>query len=263
MQEAKPFILDELAIMLGSNVRGLLGRLYSYFSFIKNLLMNVHMVIFNFHLTVEQMYAIGITSIPLVLTTSVFTGAVTAWQMAYQFADMIPLTYVGMAVGKSVMLELGPMLTGMVLAGRIGAAMCAEIGTMAVTEQLDAMHCLALNPFRFLLAPRLVATLIMLPVLTVLSSFIAILGGYAVSHFKGISFDMFFYGVRLFYTNGDLAVGLTKSLIFGFFIASFGCYFGYTATNGAVGVGKATKAAVVASMIAILIAGFTTSKVLL
>ncbi len=208
------------------------------------------------------MYAIGITSIPLVVTTSVFTGAVTAWQMAYQFADMIPLTYVGMAVGKSVMLELGPMLTGMVLAGRIGAAMCAEIGTMAVTEQLDAMHCLALNPYRFLLAPRLVATLIMLPVLTILSSFVAILGGYGVSHFKGISFDLFFYGVRLFYSNADMAVGLSKSLIFGFFIASFGCYFGYMATNGAVGVGKATKAAVVASMIAILISGFTTSKIL-
>ena len=252
--------LDSFAEFVGKKV----SMVFEYFRFMKELIEHCYLVVFNIHLTFDQMYAIGITSIPLVVITSIFTGGVSAWQSAYQFADLIPLTYVGMVVGKSVIMELGPMLTALVVAGRIGAAMCAELGTMAVTEQLDAMKCLNLNPYRYLLAPRLVATIIMLPVLTIISAFVGIMGAYIVAHFgKGISYETFFYGVRLFYTDKDMAVGLIKGLIFGYIIASFGCFFGYLTKNGAEGVGKSTKAAVVASMISILISGFFVSKILL
>jgi phospholipid/cholesterol/gamma-HCH transport system permease protein len=256
--------LDAIAIAVGKYSRGRLTQVVDFYKFMVELLMACPRVYQNFHLTLEQMYHIGITSIPLIATTSVFTGAVVSWQMAYQFADMIPLSYVGMAVGKAVMLELGPILTGMVMAGRIGAALCSELGTMAVTEQLDAMKCLGLNPFRFLLAPRLMGTMLVMPVLTIISMSVALLGGFAVAHFgKDVTSDMFFFGVRLFYTNWDLAVGLIKSLTFGFLIASFACFFGYYTRDGAEGVGRSTKATVVASMTWILITTTLLSQLLL
>ena len=218
----------------------------------------------NSRLTVEQMYIIGITSLPLVGLTSVFTGAVAAWQAAYNFQDYVPLRYVGTAVGKSVMLELGPVLTALVVSGRVGAAMAAELGTMAVTEQIDAMKCLNLNPYRFLLAPRLVAGMVMLPLLTIFSSCVAILGALAiVVWFKGLSPEAFFSGVRLFYNDRDLVVCLLKALVFGTWISLFGCFFGYHSTQGAEGVGRATMDSVVASNVAILVSGFLLSNFLL
>lgn len=249
---------------IGAYIRRKVQIVRDFLAFQLTFLRNFPSAFSLFHITVEQSYSIGVTSIPLILTTSIATGSITAWQMAYQFADMIPLTFVGMAVGKSVMLELGPLLTAMVMAGRIGAAMCSELGTMAVTEQIDAMRILGLNPFKFLLAPRLAAAVIMMPILTIISMFVAILGGFAVSHFgKDISFASFFFGVKLFFNNWDLFVGLFKSAIFGFLIASFACFFGYNTANGAEGVGTSTKATVVASMTSILIFGFLISKFLL
>ena len=243
--------------------RGLVGAI-SYVMFILEALRNVLAAIRCHHLTVEQMHRIGITSIPLVATTSIFTGSIMSWQLSYQFADMIPLTYVGMAVGKSVMTELAPILTAMVLAGRVGASMCSELGTMAVTEQLDAYNVLGLNPYKFLIVPRISSAIIMLPVLTILSIFVGLLGGYAVAYlYKEVTFHMFFSGVRLSYKDWDFAVGLIKSALFGFFISSYACYFGYHTVNGAEGVGKSTKATVVFSMTSILIGGFALSKILL
>lgn len=257
-------IMDRVALKVGKYVRSQWETVIGFYRFMVELLITCPQIVRNFHLTVEQMFNIGVTSIPLIITTSAFTGAVVSWQMAYQFADMIPLTYVGMAVGKAVMLELGPILTGMVMAGRIGAALSSELGTMAVTEQLDAMKCLGLDPFRFLLAPRLMGTMLIMPVLTVVSMSVALAGGYFVAHFgKDVTFDTFFFGVRLFYTNWDLVVGLIKSLTFGFLIASFACFFGYYTRNGAEGVGKSTKATVVASMTWILVSTTFLSKFLL
>ncbi len=255
---------DEFAEVVGYSVSTLLKMIYDLFSFQKEMLKNIPMTIKNFHLTIDQMYIVGITSIPLVVSTSVFTGAVSAYQMAYQFADFVPEMYIGMAVGKSVLVELGPVLTAMVMAGRIGAAMCAELGTMAVTEQLDAMKCLNLNPYRYLLAPRLIASVVMMPILTIISSFVAILGAYFVAWiFTGLSWEMFFKGVRLFYENKDVWVGLTKSVVFGYLLGTFSCFFGYKTSNGAEGVGVSTKASVVASMTFILISAFIVSKILL
>ena len=249
---------------LGRAVRRFLNKDVGYVLFIWELFKNIPGAFTNLHTTVEQMHHVGITSIPVVFAASLATGAIMSWQLAYQFGDMIPMMFVGMAVGKSVMVELCPILTAMVLAGRIGASMCSELGTMAVTEQLDAYKVLGLNPYKYLLAPRLIATVIMLPVLTILSIFIGIVGGYEVAHlYKEVSFSVFFYGVRMFYQNWDLVVGLIKATLYGFFISSYACFFGFFTHSGAEGVGKSTKATVVAGMTSILIGGFTLSKLLL
>ncbi len=256
--------MDRGMVALGRKVLGIGEQVLAFLAFTFQVFKNLPTVFRSFHLTVEQMYLIGITSLPLVGLTSLFTGAVAAWQAAYNFADYVPLRYVGTAVGKSVMLEVGPVLTALVVAGRVGAAMAAELGTMAVTEQLDAMRCLDLNPYRFLLAPRLVAALIMLPFLTIFSSCVSILGALAiVALFKGLAPEAFFAGVRLFYTDRDMLVGLLKSLVFGGWIALFGCFFGYRSRQGAEGVGRSTMAAVVASNVAILVSGFLLSNFLL
>jgi phospholipid/cholesterol/gamma-HCH transport system permease protein len=256
--------VDRAMVKLGWAVIGRASAIWKFVKFAFQIFASLPQVFRNFHFTVEQMYLIGITSIPLVCLTSIFTGAVAAWQAAYNFADYVPLRYVGTAVGKSVMLEVGPVLTALVVAGRVGAAMTAEIGTMAVTEQLDAMRCLDLNPFRYLLAPRLLASMIMLPMLTVFSSFVAILGALAVvTTFKELTPEAFFAGVRLFYTDWDLFVGLLKSFVFGNCIALFGCYFGFTSSHGAEGVGRATMASVVFSNVSVLISGFLISNFLL
>lgn len=249
---------------LGWLVRRFLHTIFSYLKFVWEMFKNIPGAFANFHTTVGQMQNVGITSIPVVFAASLATGAIMSWQLAYQFGDMIPMMFVGMAVGKSVMVELCPILTAMVLAGRIGASMCSELGTMAVTEQLDAYQVLGLSPYRFLLAPRLIATVIMIPVLTIISIFIGIVGGYEVAHlYKDVSFSVFFYGVRMFYQNWDLIVGLIKATVYGYFIASYACFFGFTTKGGAEGVGKSTKATVVAGMTSILIGGFVLSKLLL
>ncbi len=256
--------VDDGVLWLGRKVLRAFGQTGLFLRFTWELFWNLPRVFRNFHLTVEQMYLMGITSIPLVGLTSVFSGAVAAWQAAYNFAGYVPLSYVGTAVGKSVMLEVGPVLTAIVVTGRVGAAMTAELGTMAVTEQLDAMRCLDLNPFRFLLAPRLLAGMIMLPLLTIFSTFVAIVGALVVVMvFKGLSAAAFFSGVRLFYTDWDLFIGLLKAFVFGIWIALFGCFFGYHSTQGAEGVGRSTMAAVVASNVAVLVSGFLLSSFLL
>jgi phospholipid/cholesterol/gamma-HCH transport system permease protein len=257
-------MIKNSVVPLGRFVRRGLNGAVRYVIFVLETFRNIFSAIQCHHLSVEQMHHIGITSIPLVATTSIFTGSIMSWQLTYQFTDMIPLTYVGMAVGKSVMTELAPILTAMVLAGRIGASMCSELGTMAVTEQLDAYNVLGLNPYKFLIVPRIFSAIIMLPVLTILSIFVGLLGGFVVAYlYKEVSFHMFFSGVRLSYKDWDFAVGLMKSALFGFFISSYACYFGYFTKNGAEGVGKSTKATVVFSMTSILIGGFALSKFLL
>ncbi|MEK7391564.1 MAG: ABC transporter permease [Fibrobacterota bacterium] len=216
------------------------------------------------HFTVEQMYSIGISSIPLVATTSVFTGAVTAWQAAYLFSDFVPLTFLGTAVGKSIMLEMGPVLTALVVAGRTGAGMTSELGSMSVTEQLDAMDVLGLNRFQFLVAPRVLSGLVMLPVLCIISAFVGLMGALGVAVvFKGMEPSLFWKGVRFFYSDWDVIVALVKAFFFGFIITTFGCYAGIRARNGAEGVGHAIERSVQASNVSILIANFMIGYILL
>ncbi len=256
--------IDRWVIHLGDWVLLQVKHLGRFLLFFMELVRHIPLIFRNPHITLEQMYLMGITSLPLVCLTSVFTGAVAAWQAAYQFADYVPLRYIGTAVEKSVILELGPVLTALVVAGRVGAAITAEIGTMAVTEQLDAMRCLNLNPYRYLLAPRLFAGLVMLPVLTIFACLVAIMGAFfVVVVAKDLPPTAYSAGLRLFYSDMDIVVGMIKSIVFGIVIASYGCYYGFFCSNGAEGVGQSTRASVVASNVSILISGFLISNVLL
>jgi len=213
--------------------------------------------------TLYQMEQIGIGSIPLVLVTSLFVGAVAAVQAAYQFQDYVPMQFLGTVVGKSVMLELGPVLTALVVGGRVSASIAAELGTMKVTEQIDAMEMLAIDPIRYLVLPRLIAGLIMLPVLTVLADFLAILGGMVVANIAlDVSMATFTSGLRLFFYTSDVVSGLLKAVAFGGIITLMGCYNGFRTHGGAEGVGRSTMHAVVASCLLILITNYFLATVL-
>jgi phospholipid/cholesterol/gamma-HCH transport system permease protein len=167
------------------------------------------------------------------------------------------MTYLGGAVGKAVVIELGPVLTALVIAGRVGASIAAELGTMKVTEQIDALEAMAIDPVRYLVMPRFVSGIIMLPVLTIFSNFIAILGGLAVSvWFLDLSTYSFLNSLKMFFDMHDLFGGLLKSVAFGAIIAIIGCYNGLQTSGGAEGVGKSTTRAVVVSSILILLADY-------
>ncbi|OGC78336.1 MAG: hypothetical protein A2Z27_04140 [candidate division Zixibacteria bacterium RBG_16_50_21] len=209
------------------------------------------------HLVFEQMLFMGVNSLPLVFLTSLFTGAVTSVQAAYQFTDLLSMRYLGSAVSKAVIIELGPVLTALVVTGRVGAAIAAEIGTMRVTEQIDALETMALNPVEYLVVPRFIGGLIMLPVLTIFANLIAILGGLGVAvSFLNITSHTFLTSVRSFFEMTDLWAGLTKSFAFGAIIAIVGCYQGFNTSGGAEGVGRSTTKAVVVASVMILISDY-------
>jgi phospholipid/cholesterol/gamma-HCH transport system permease protein len=203
------------------------------------------------------MLYMGVNSLPLILVTSIFTGGVASVQAAYMFSDYVPMRYLGTAVGKSVIMELGPVLTALVVAGRVGASIAAELGTMKVTEQIDALETLALDPVKYLVTPRFVSGIIMLPVLTVFSDFIAILGGLLVSVvFLNVSSYTFLNGLKLFFHMRDLWAGLLKAFAFGGIISLVGCYQGFKTEGGAEGVGRSTTRAVVLASVMILITDY-------
>ncbi len=221
---------------------------------IKDILVRLPRVFRSLHLTFEQMLSMGVNSLPLVLITSIFTGAVSSVQAAYQFSDYVPMRYLGTVVGKAVMIELGPVLTALVVAGRVGAGIAAELGTMKVTEQIDALETLALDPTRYLVVPRFVSGIVMLPVLTIFSDFVALLGGLGVAIFYlDVSSQTFLNGVKLFFHLRDLFGGLFKAFVFGGIISIIGCYQGFRTKGGAEGVGISTTRAVVLSAVLILI----------
>ncbi len=206
----------------------------------------------------EQCFLVGNKSIPLIAITSVFVGAVSAWQAAYQFKFIgAPLRYLGAAVGKAVVIELAPVLTALVVAGRVGAGIAAEVGTMRVTEQIDALDSMGISPVRFLVMPRFVASLVMLPILVLFSTFIAIAGGLLVSVlFVDISYETFLNGVKDSLKVSDVIAGLTKAAVFGVIIGLVGSHEGFHASGGARGVGRATTEAVVIAAVLILISDY-------
>ncbi len=206
---------------------------------------------------VQQMYEIGNCSIPVVLLTGLFTGMVLAAQAYAQFNELDLETLVGAIVAPTMAQELGPVLTGLMLAGRVGAAMAAELGTMKVTEQIDALESLATDPFGFLVFPRLIACLALTPILVIISDFIGILGGYLLST-KIFLIDAHYYFLHSneYLDAWGIVSGAIKGLVFGGIICIFSCHKGFTAGKGAEGVGKATTEAVVISSIMILVANF-------
>ena len=205
----------------------------------------------------EQMQRFGIESLPLVVITSVFTGAVAAVQVSYQLKEYLPKAYLGTAIFKSVVIELGPVLTALVVGGRVGASIAAELGTMRVTEQIDAMEAMAIDPHRYLVMPRLLSGLIMLPALTIIADILAIGGGFVVA---GVALDVsakvFIDGMKMMFYAGDVLGGLIKACAFGGIIALMGCTAGLRAAGGAVGVGQAATRAVVSSCVLILIGDY-------
>jgi phospholipid/cholesterol/gamma-HCH transport system permease protein len=217
----------------------------------------------SFRLVVQQMAQIGVESLWLVFVVSIFTGAVAAVQAAYQFSNVVPLKYIGAVILRSVIIELGPVLTGLVVGGRVGASIAAEIGTMKVTEQIDALTAMAVNPVRYLVVPRVVAAVVMLPVLTIFANAIAIFGGYVVSVTTiGVSTHTYVSGLQQFFYLKDLGSGLLKAFFFGGVIGWMGCYYGFSTEGGAEGVGRATTRAVVASCVQVLILDYLLANVL-
>ena len=203
--------------------------------------------------TVEQMDKIGVTSLPLVFLTALFTGMVLSLQSAYQLKLFAAEQFTSDLVALSMTRELGPVLTAMVVAGRVGASIAAEIGTMKVTEQVDALKALAVDPIRYLVVPRLVAGFFMLFFLTIYADCIGMLGGYFVSVFKlGISSHQYLKRSIDILQIKDILTGLAKAFIFGTVISIVGCYFGFKTEGGAEGVGRSTTLAVVTALILII-----------
>lgn len=205
----------------------------------------------------ESMLEIGVRSLPIVFVISIFAGATTAWQANYQLEGFVSMRYLGTAVSKSIILELGPVLTGLVVAGRIGSSIAASLGSMRVTEQIDALSVMAIDPMRYLVLPRITAAAIMVPILAIYCCFFGILGGMLVSmKFLDVSTGTFIYGLRHYFYLTDIVVCLTKSLLFGIGLSLLGCYYGFKATGGAEGVGKAAIRAYVSSAVYILLSDF-------
>jgi len=203
--------------------------------------------------TISQMQKIGLMSLPLVFLTALFTGMVLALQSAYQLRLFAAEQFTADLIALSVTRELGPVLTAMVVAGRVGASIAAELGTMKVTEQIDALKALATNPIHYLVVPRFVAAFFMLFILTVYGDCIGMLGGYLVAVFKlGMSGQQYIDRSIDALVIKDIVTGLIKAFFFGGIIAIVGCYFGLTAKQGAEGVGRATMVAVVTALVLII-----------
>jgi phospholipid/cholesterol/gamma-HCH transport system permease protein len=194
----------------------------------------------------RQVYGLGVLSISLVLVTSIFIGMVTALQTAYQMEQALPIYYLGSTSARTIMIELAPVVISLVVAGRAGSFMASEIGTMKVSEQLDALEVMGIDPIRYICLPRVLASLIVLPVLVIFAEVISIASaGFASQVFLGVQLSSFLFGVRRFFYFRDLFGGLLKTLFFGLIIGLCGTYFGVETGLGAEGVGRSTTRAVV------------------
>ena len=209
-----------------------------------------------------QMALVGFESLPIVLITTLFGGMVLGLQTAWQFVNFGASQYVGGVVALSMARELAPTLTGVVVAARIGSAFAAELGSMKITNQVDALRSLAVNPIRYLVTPRLLASLIMLPVLTMYANVAGIVGGGLVAINAGVSSPQFINSASHFMKISDLTGGLVKTIVFGIIIAVTSCYIGLTTEGGAAGVGRATTAAVVWSIVLLYASNFIMSWLL-
>lgn len=211
----------------------------------------------NPNLTINQMSIIGVHSLPLVLVASACIGGSAVIQTHSLFVDLVPQRYLGFVVCKLLVIELCPMLTSFVVASRVATAIAAEIGSMKVGEQLDAMTCLSLDSIRYLIVPKVIAGIIMLPVLVIFSELVAFAGSIiSVIAFIKIPVSEYIHGLRLFFYAPDMIVGIIKTSIFGAVITVTGAHFGFQTKKGAKGIGEATTWAVMVSMILILFFDF-------
>jgi phospholipid/cholesterol/gamma-HCH transport system permease protein len=215
-------------------------------------------------LTVVQMRRLGVNSLPIALFLAAFTGIVMALQASYTFTGAIPVYFVGTLVGKTLILELGPVLTGLALSGRVGANIAAELGTMRVSEQIDALETMAYNPVSYLVVPRVVASTIMVPLIVIFATVLGITAGWITAiNLLDMSTQQFVRGLQLFHDPFDIYFSVIKSTSFGLVIALVGCYQGFHTEGGAEGVGVATtRAVVVASMLILVLDAFWAATLL-
>ncbi len=201
-----------------------------------------------------QMYQIGVASVPIALFVAMFTGIVLALQASYTLTGGVPEYFVGTLVGKTMILELGPVLTGLALAGRVGASIAAELGTMRVTEQIDALETLAYDPLAYLVVPRVAAGLLMFPVVIALAIAVGVVAGWATSiSLLDMGSPQFVKGLKMFFDGFDVTFAMIKSVSFGLIVTGVGSFFGFHTVGGAEGVGRAATRAVVVSTMLILV----------
>jgi phospholipid/cholesterol/gamma-HCH transport system permease protein len=213
--------------------------------------------------TIRQMKNIGVDSIPLTVIVAAFIGGVIALQTRYQLLPGVQLSIIGLATRLMIVLELGPLLTGLVLTGRVGGRMTAEIGTMRVTEQIDALETLAYDPVAFLIVPRLLASVVMLPALVVLADATGVISGYLVAvRVTDVTASDFVEGLRLGFGTFQVVYSLLKAMMFGLAIALVCSYEGYITEAGAEGVGRSTARAVVIASVTILVLDALTAAIL-
>lgn len=209
------------------------------------------------HLILKQMFNVGVASLPVVAITGFSTGLVLAAQSFYQLSDKGLAGVTGLMVAKAMMTELGPVLTAFMVTGRVGAAMCAELGTMKVTEQIDALETMAVNPNRYLISPRIIAGTFMMPLLTIFGIVTGIFGGYLISV---LYFEMapsaYFDPMHTNITTFDFSIGVIKAIFFGILIMTISCYKGLKTSGGAEGVGRSTTNSVVICYVCILLSNF-------
>lgn len=216
-----------------------------------------------YKMILKQLVMIGYNSLPVVGLTAIFTGAVLALQSYTGFSRFNAESSIASVVVLSITRELGPVLAGLMLAGRVGAAIAAEIGTMKVTEQIDALYTLNTDPFKYLVLPRVLAGVIMLPLLVIVADIIGVFGGYIVSIYKlGFSPYSYLKSTFEYLERFDVTSGLIKAAAFGFIVTTMGCYQGYNSKRGAQGVGLATTNAVVSASILILLFNYIITGIL-
>jgi phospholipid/cholesterol/gamma-HCH transport system permease protein len=208
-------------------------------------------------LLLDQFFHIGVMSLPVVTITGFSTGLVLAAQAFYQLGDKGLASATGLLVGKGMLTEIGPVLTAFMVTGRVGSAMTAVIGTMAVTEQIDALRTMSVNPLRYLIAPRVMSSIAMMPALTIFSAVMGIFGGYLIAiHVFNMTPEAYFDPMPSNVTWFDFWTGIIKAVIFGFLISTIACYKGMMTQGGAAGVGRSTTTSVVIAYSYILIVNF-------
>ncbi len=239
---------------IGRKTLDFFEELGQIFSLLFGIIRYTPTIIKNRNLVLYQMEHIGVNSIPLVLIIATFTGAVSSWQAAYQLKGLAPLSFIGTAASRAIITELGPVLTAVVIAGRVGASIAAELGSMKVTEQIDALETMAISPVRYLAMPRFIAAIIMMPILVVFADIIAVFGAYVIADiFLDVSSTVFFLSVKSSFVFGDMLFGLVKAIFFGGVTSLLGCHIGFKTEGGAEGVGLSTIRSFVLSSALILI----------
>jgi phospholipid/cholesterol/gamma-HCH transport system permease protein len=245
------------SLWLGRIVLGLLAYLGDLVGLLQAVLASFFSASWRFQLILAQLLEIGFRSQAVVIVTGAFTGAVFTAQTFFQFSALNMDSAVGPVVSVAMCRELGPVLTGLMVAGRVGAAMSAELGTMKVTQQIDALRALAVNPVEYLVAPRVVAMIIAMPMLVAQCIFFGIFASYFVAtKILGVSSAYYMANMSRFTEGNDILMGLCKALVFGLIIVIISCREGLNAKDGAVGVGRATTEAVVIGSLSVLIANF-------